>query len=322
LRRRKVVLFALPISKREKYQSSKMDINTVFLRDMSFFLAVGKDAWQREKVQPIHITLQVDNVKSVYSAAANDYVSQSLDYGKLYKNIQSRLPHEKLFLSVREIATQLLDSIDRPAVGASMEISLPKAVLRAEGGLLYTFETSSINAVEKRETLHLRGVKCACIIGVNPHERKRKQIVVVDLTFREEAEEGSTEIEAETQESKKSVGIAVLNYESLVEKVVEVSQLQSISWCLEGVVSLLDLSLCLYTDLFTHKRVEGSSYQTVEALANAVCRDVTMDYGIPEIEVSVKKPYAIPSIGAAGIRIRRRKSFYTQPVFRQAQSNE
>jgi dihydroneopterin aldolase len=48
----------------------------------------------------------------------------------------------------------------------------------------------------------------------------------------------------------------------------------------------------------------------VEALANAVCKDVTVDYRIREIEVSVEKPYAIPSIGAAGVRIRRRRSFF------------
>lgn len=56
--------------------------------------------------------------------------------------------------------------------------------------------------------------------------------------------------------------------------------------------------------------MEGSSFQTVEALANAICRDVMIDRHIPEIEVSIEKPYAIPSIGAAGVCIRRRRSFY------------
>ena len=56
-----------------------MDINTVFLKDMSFSLAVGKDAWQRDKVQPVNVTLEVNNVKSIYGAAADDEDRQNLD---------------------------------------------------------------------------------------------------------------------------------------------------------------------------------------------------------------------------------------------------
>lgn len=40
-----------------------------------------------------------------------------------------------------------------------------------------------------------------------------------------------------------------------------------------------------------------------------------MDHSIPEVEISVEKPYAIPSIGAAGVCIRRRKSFYAKTDF-------
>lgn len=40
-----------------------------------------------------------------------------------------------------------------------------------------------------------------------------------------------------------------------------------------------------------------------------------MQWFISEVEVSVEKPYAIPSIGAAGVCIRRRKSFYEKMDF-------
>ena len=202
-----------------------MDINTVFLKDMSFSLAVGKDAWQRDKVQPVNVTLEVNNVKSIYGAAADDDVSQSLDYGKLYKNIQSRLPPQKHCSTVREIGEQLLEAISQRGVGSSIEITLPKAVLRAEGGLRYTCETSNINALKLSETLHLCSIRCACIIGVNPHERNCKQMVLLDLTFRQETEEDRTKSSAENDEANTdmSVGIAVRKYDAIVEKVVEVS---------------------------------------------------------------------------------------------------
>lgn len=59
-----------------------------------------------------------------------------------------------------------------------------------------------------------------------------------------------------------------------------------------------------------HQRVEESSYRTIEALANAICKDVILEYRVLDIEASVEKPYAIPSISAAGVQIRRRRSFY------------
>jgi FolB domain-containing protein len=168
-----------------------MEVNRVFLKDMPFMLSVGKDAWERpSKAQPVKITLRVDHINSMHEAAASDDVSKCLDYGKLYKKIQSNLELNKTYTSVQNIAILVISSVQKPGVSVSVQIDLPKATLRAEGGLSYTMEEIRIDQEPrvKRETVNIRGIKCACIIGVNPHERRDKQMVVVYLTFRADSE--------------------------------------------------------------------------------------------------------------------------------------
>lgn len=256
-----------------------MDVNTVFLKDMPFMLSVGKDAWNREnKPQPVSITLRVNNVKSIHDAAASDDISQSLDYGKLYKNIQSKLGNPGDQHRFADIAKQVLAAVEVPETSSSVEVDFPKAALRAEGGLRYTVNGDKDRDVTNvHKTLQILGIKCACIIGVNPHERREKQIVVVNLTFRGEY----------NTKDATAIEIALDHYREIIEMVV--------------------------------KLTEGSSYQTIEALTNLLCKQITMQWFISEVEVSVEKPYAIPSIGAAGVCIRRRRSFYEKTDFWKAE---
>ncbi|KAF7505135.1 hypothetical protein GJ744_001201 [Endocarpon pusillum] len=259
-----------------------MDVNTVFLKDMPFMLSVGKDAWDREnKPQPVSITLRVNNVKSIHDAAASDDISQSLDYGKLYKSIQSKLGNPGGHDCLSDIAKQVLAAVEVPETSSSVEVDFPKAALRAEGGLRYTANwDKDPDVTNVHKTLQVLGIKCACIIGVNPHERREKQIVVVNLTFRS------------TFHTKEATGmeIALDHYHKIIEMVV--------------------------------KLIEGSSYQTVEALANLLCKQITMQWDISEVEASVEKPYAIPSIGAAGVCIRRRRSLYEKTDFWKAKAQQ
>ena len=63
------------------------------------------------------------------------------------------------------------------------------------------------------------------------------------------------------------------------------------------------------------QQVEGSAYQTVEALATAIAKTVTVNFDIPGVWVEVEKPNAIASIEAAGVRIYRQKPFFTENNF-------
>jgi dihydroneopterin aldolase len=72
-----------------------------------------------------------------------------------------------------------------------VSLHLPKALLRAEKGLLfrslhtlgYSPEGVAVAVVEGEE-FWIQNICCHCIIGINPHERLEKQTVVVSLGFK------------------------------------------------------------------------------------------------------------------------------------------
>lgn len=163
-----------------------VSVNTVFLKGMLFSLQVGKDAWKREgKTQPVRIDLSVGDVNSIADAAASDDVSKGLDYGDLYKKIQSNLDDRHDYSDALEVARQAL-KFDSPLdARVNVDVTLCKAALGAEGGLRYSFGRSGGREdLVYFKSLQILGIRCTCIIGVNSHERRNKQPVLVNLTFR------------------------------------------------------------------------------------------------------------------------------------------
>lgn len=63
------------------------------------------------------------------------------------------------------------------------------------------------------------------------------------------------------------------------------------------------------------QRVEGSAYQTVEALATAIAQTITINHNVGAVTVRVEKPSAIASIDAAGVQLRRTASFFQNNDF-------
>ena len=63
------------------------------------------------------------------------------------------------------------------------------------------------------------------------------------------------------------------------------------------------------------QRVEGSAYQTVEALATAIAQIITINHNVGAVTVRVEKPNAIASIDAAGVQLRRTASFFRDKDF-------
>jgi dihydroneopterin aldolase len=69
-----------------------------------------------------------------------------------------------------------------------VSLHLPKALLRAEGGLLHRSvhklgynPADAVAAVVIEDGFRIENIRCHCIIGVNAHERLEKQPVVVSL---------------------------------------------------------------------------------------------------------------------------------------------
>ncbi|GAB1216528.1 hypothetical protein ATERTT37_005744 [Aspergillus terreus] len=66
-------------------------------------------------------------------------------------------------------------------------LRLPKAVLRASEGLRYRSLVSLVQngtgPMVLEEEVQINGIQCHCIVGINPHERREKQAVMINLIF-------------------------------------------------------------------------------------------------------------------------------------------
>lgn len=361
-------------------------VDRVSLRNIDLHLPAGPDPWHRPgKAQPCTAAVNL-SYSSATAAATADDVSLSIDYGKLYRRIESeirdvgkspaggvesqdiignqkradillgrdvrilgelisgcalglldetiagvrRMAHAAPSSPTRRrssqanrrmssgspvahmrngsVASATSDPLDSTFGECETLLHLPNAHLRAEGGLRYRSLTTwgydqtyeSLEDVVERERqplvleqeFRLEGIRCYCILGVNSHERLEKQCVIVTLAFR-----GSGEtVWAST---------VVDTYQEMTRVVAEVSDL-----ILRHFGSLLLLMSIPFI-----QRVEGTSYQTVEALATFIARIATMDFGNDSVTVAVEKPSAVAFVERAGVEITRTRAFFAQQDF-------
>ena len=165
--------------------------DTIYLRNLHVSATVGLDAWGRpSKPQPlvISVRLTLDTV----AAGATDDINQTLSYGLICKEILSLVENEGPFPAL----SVLNFSIAKRAAnwrGTKLQISIKalKASLRAEGGI--ECEMSFVRrpheiALDDESSWFVSGIfwrmhdlRSTCIIGINPHEREKKQIVVINI---------------------------------------------------------------------------------------------------------------------------------------------
>lgn len=154
-----------------------MDVDKIILRNIPFELVVGLDAWRRaDKAQPVSVTIHLSPKTSFEAAALEDDVLLTIDYGKLYKKLSSSL-NAQTYSGIDHLATEIVRLLPEHS-GFEIEVNLPKAILQADSGLKYLFgtvETTQSEIPLVFRLLEIRRLSCACIIGVNPHERIYRQ---------------------------------------------------------------------------------------------------------------------------------------------------
>ncbi|KAK1149631.1 hypothetical protein N8T08_005182 [Aspergillus melleus] len=156
-----------------------------------------------------------------------------------------------------------------------LRVHLPKAILRAAGGLWHK-SVSILRTIQERgraarrlmlleEEFEMREIRTFCILGANRWERLEKQAVNISLKFQGPGGHkwGSTVVDT---------------YQAMSCGVAE--------------------------------RVERSSFQSVEALASFVARIVTVDFENDKVTVLVEKPNALEFAGGSGLEITRLRAFY------------
>ncbi len=164
--------------------------NCVFIKNLALSTVVGPDAWGNHgKPQPILISCRVH--REIGPAGENDQVDDTLSYSQIVKDIKEVVSDYQRdrggFTSARNLSeTIFLKSYRRwGAYAVCITIHLPKANLRAEGGFILTSMYHE-KLTDRLEESIVSNFRIPCIIGVNPHERLAKQIVVVSFKIIEE----------------------------------------------------------------------------------------------------------------------------------------
>jgi dihydroneopterin aldolase/2-amino-4-hydroxy-6-hydroxymethyldihydropteridine diphosphokinase/dihydropteroate synthase/2-amino-4-hydroxy-6-hydroxymethyldihydropteridine diphosphokinase/dihydropteroate synthase len=153
---------------------------------------IGPDAWGRpNKVQPIILSLQLQIDRT--AAGISDDIKDTFSYGQMYKDVLTEV-EGKEFQSIDHLTSSLSELLNRwPGKILKIQALAPNSILRVEGGLAK--EWYSLRGMQglPDHAWVIKGLKAACIIGVNPHERLEKQSVTMNLRIAGETESAAYE---------------------------------------------------------------------------------------------------------------------------------
>ena len=170
------------------------NLDTIYLRDLKLSTVIGPDAWNRPgKTQPVTLSLQLQ--LDISNATTSDDIAHTFSYGQICKDLTGNI-ERTIFSSLDHmVATVAGLASNWPGEVLSIQAVAPKGLLRVEegyrrevllrrngGGFAYTHWR--VEALGRT----IKGLKLACIIGVNPHERLEKQTVSINLMIPDETE--------------------------------------------------------------------------------------------------------------------------------------
>ena len=200
--------------------------DVVFVDSLHVSANIGPDCWDRDRSQPIDISVYL-HLKESYldRAGASDNVLHSIDYSDLTKKIsnfikaksESATPNfsagpDELIQAVTELAFELAGEA---AAAVRVTVGAPKMILLAAGfsvditTIIKDHQPKSTTVVASKRVL-IKDLALPVIIGVNPAERKSKQRVKVNLIFHEN-----------TTSSASST--AAVNYQQVVTQLCQAS---------------------------------------------------------------------------------------------------
>lgn len=182
--------------------SSSSPLDAIHLSNISLHLPIGNDPFDRPtKPQPISLSLRI-HFHSIHRCASTDDVSHTIDYGKLYKQAIAGAtavdpPHANAAALIRWVCAMTVkclvaQGVRREGLVLEINLTMPKAVKLVESGVSFEgiFRPEAEDAEEKTAkdgsggemTVSINGIRCPCVVGVNPHERTNIQTVVVSVS--------------------------------------------------------------------------------------------------------------------------------------------
>ncbi|KAI2793180.1 hypothetical protein POX_b03230 [Penicillium oxalicum] len=324
-------------------------LDSVRLRDIELPLPAAPDPWHRPgKPQPCTASLKL-SYSSAIAAAEKDDVSLSIDYGKLFRRLETDAremahhtsspehPHHRMVsvegtrreemkasevgqdprVTAGIVANCGLSLLDETAAGVRRMSHLRQSPRNSFSGAqvpaLPPADAAPITAEYGRceVWLHLPKALLRAEEGL-----KYRSVTVWGYT--DDAGEGALESESRCpvvlEEEFRIEGIRCycilgVNSHERVEK-----QAVIISLGFEGPGQLAWGSTIVDTYVALTRavaeKVDETTFQTVEALATFVARIVTVDFGNERVTVRVEKPSALAFVQRSGVEITRTQAFF------------
>jgi FolB domain-containing protein len=169
---------------------SSWHTDVVFINALQLSADVGPDCWNKQRAQPVNISVCLNLQKFYLSAAAHsDDVQDSIHYGHLSKAITS-LVEKKSGSSFGDI-DELISAVTREtfalaekaAMEVRVEIELPKLILLAGSFSVEVATPPDVDVSSMPRKVTITDLVLPVIIGVNPPERNAKQRVVTSIVF-------------------------------------------------------------------------------------------------------------------------------------------
>ena len=179
-------------------ENSNTASDVIFVDSLHVSANIGSDCWDRDRSQPIDISVYL-HLKESYldRAGASDDVLDSIDYSDLTKKVgnfikaksESETPNfsgpDELIQAVTELA---FDLAGEAVTAVRVTVGAPKMILLAAG---FSVDITTIIKDQPKSTIVaskrvlVKDLVLPVIIGVNPAERRSKQRVKVNLIFHE-----------------------------------------------------------------------------------------------------------------------------------------
>ncbi|KAJ5683898.1 uncharacterized protein N7477_000243 [Penicillium maclennaniae] len=309
-------------------------LDSVRLRDIELPLPAAPDAWHRpDKAQPCIASLKL-SYSSAIASAAQDEVSLSLDYGKLFRRLEADIRN------MAQISRMQREDMKVSAVGQDPRVT---AGIVANCGLGLLEDTAA--GVRRME--HVQQSQWNSYSGVG--ELPSKAIYALDSEYGTcevwlhlpkallRAEDGLKYRSVTAWGYKKTPGDGeALDVSSRAPVVLEEEfRIEGIrSYCILGVnphervekqAVIISLTFegpgqhawgSTFLDTYqamtraVAEKVDETTFLSVEALATFVARIVTMDFGNERVTVRVEKPSALAFVQRSGVEITRSQAFF------------
>ncbi|KAJ5588597.1 hypothetical protein N7537_011275 [Penicillium hordei] len=296
-------------------------LDSVRLRDIELPLPCAPEAWHRQgKSQPCTATLKL-SYSSIITAAETDNVSLTLDYGKLFRRLESDVRNMGENISSPSHPSQRLISLEGTKREEMQSRGLgqdPRVIagVVADAGLGLLETTSAATAAKQPNPISAAYGECEVLLHLpkallraDEGLRYRGVIALGKEVAGGEAR-GLVVLEEEFRiEGIRCYAILGVNPHERLEKQAVVVGLTfqgpgQLAWGSTVVDTYQAVTRAVA------EKVDQTDFQSVESLATFIARIVTVDFGNERVTVKVEKPSALAFVQRSGVEITRSKAFF------------